>query len=66
MINYFTFDGKTSTDFGMYISGSGTYNAPERDVTTYNIPGRNGDLIVDNGRFLNTTEIGRASCRERV
>ena len=50
----FTFAGKNSRDFGVYISGGGTYNAPERDVTTYSVPGRNGDLIVDNGRFLNT------------
>ena len=55
MMHSFTFAGKNSRDFGVYISGGGTYNAPERDVTTYSVPGRNGDLIVDNGRFLNTT-----------
>ena len=55
MINFFTFDGQSSADFGVYISGGGTYNAPERDVTTYSVPGRNGDLIVDNGRFSNIT-----------
>lgn len=61
MMNYFTFDGETSADFGVYISGSGTYNAPDRDITTYSVPGRNGDLIVDNGRFLNTTITYEAS-----
>lgn len=55
MINFFTFDGQSSADFGVYISGGETYNAPERDVTTYSVPGRNGDLIVDNGRFSNIT-----------
>ena len=53
MMNFFTFADQSSVDFGIYISGDGTFNAPERDVTTYSIPGRNGDLIVDNGRFLN-------------
>lgn len=35
------------------ISGYGTYGAPERDVEMVAIPGRNGDLIFDNGRFTN-------------
>lgn len=53
MINTFVFNGKKGSDFGIYISGSGTYNFPERDITKYEVPGRNGDLIVDNGRFKN-------------
>ena len=52
-MNFFIFDGQSSADFGIYISGSGTYNAPERDIEVFSIPGRNGDLIVDNGRFKN-------------
>lgn len=35
------------------ISGYGTYGAPERDVEAVAVPGRNGDLIFDNGRFTN-------------
>lgn len=53
MLNFFTLDGKCSKDFGVYISGDGTYNAPERDVETEDIPGRNGNLIIDNHRFKN-------------
>lgn len=53
MRNFFTLDGKCSKDFGVYISGSGTYNAPERDVETLEIPGRHGTLVVDNHRFHN-------------
>lgn len=34
MINWFIFDGKNSRDYGIYISGSGTFNAPEMDITT--------------------------------
>ena len=51
----FWFDGECSADFGMIISGSGTFNAPQRDVDIVSILGRNGDLIIDNGRYLNTT-----------
>lgn len=47
------FAGKQSKDYGLFISGSGTYNAPERDVTAVSVPGRNGDLILDNGRWHN-------------
>lgn len=51
----FFFDGRSCADFGMVISGSGTYNAPQRDVDIVSVPGRNGDLIIDNGRYLNIT-----------
>lgn len=51
----FFFDGQSSSNYGMIISGSGTFNAPQRDVKTVSVSGRNGDLIIDNGRYLNTT-----------
>lgn len=53
MINHLIFDGKSSLDYGVYIGGQGTFNAPQRDVTKVSVPGRNGDLIMDNGRYLN-------------
>lgn len=53
MRNYFIFNGISSKDFGVYISGSGTFSGSERDVTTFQIPGRNGDLTLDNGRYKN-------------
>lgn len=48
-----TFGGVNSADFGIYISGEGVFNAPERDVETVEIPGRNGEFILDKGRFKN-------------
>ena len=51
----FFYNGHMSSDFGIYISGSGTFNAPERDVEVVSIPGRNGDIVIDNGRFKNIT-----------
>lgn len=52
-LNYFIFNGESSLDHGVYVGGQGTYNAPQRDVSKVTVPGRNGDLIKDNGRWLN-------------
>lgn len=53
MVNFFVFNGESSLDHGIYVGGQGTFNAPQRDVTKVAIPGKNGDLIRDNGRWLN-------------
>ena len=49
----FTFGGICSRDYGVGISGTGTFDAPERDVDIIDIPGRNGSIVQDNGRFHN-------------
>ena len=51
----FIFDGIDSKGFGVYISGAGVYNAPERDIEEIEIPGRNGAYMLDRGRFHNIT-----------
>ena len=51
MRQYLIYAGKSSMDFGLYISGAGTFNAPERDTKSISIPGRNGELTLDNGRY---------------
>lgn len=48
-----TFNGKSSGSFGVWISAGGTFDAPARAVTPLTIPGRNGTLLLDNGRFNN-------------
>ena len=53
MKNVFIFDGKSSGDYGIYISGGQTFNAPERDVESIEIPGRNGNLTISRNRFKN-------------
>lgn len=52
-IGKLTFNGVTSSSLGVFVSGSGTYGAAAYDFTPYQIPGRNGDLIIPNGRYQN-------------
>ena len=49
------FGGIDSADFGIYISGEGVFDAPERAVETVTVPGRNGDIIIDLGHYENIT-----------
>lgn len=51
----FTFDGENSADYGLYISGDSVYNAPNREIDMVSIPGRNGQLAIDLGRYENIT-----------
>lgn len=57
MRNWLTLDGKSSKDFGVYISGLNTFGAAERDQTKVEVVGRNGDLTIDNGRYRNVSVV---------
>lgn len=54
--SFLEFDG---VDIGaaceMFILGKGTYGAPSRDVDQIHVPGRNGDILIDNGGWNNVT-----------
>ena len=43
----------SSVEYGVYIFGGGIYKRPERRVNKYTIPGRSGDLTIDEGAFNN-------------
>lgn len=49
------FGDADSADYGIYISGDGVYNAPERAVEFVDVPGRNGAIALDQGRYNNIT-----------
>lgn len=53
MLGYFVADGKASTDFGVFLTDGGVYGIAEKDVEIVSVVGRNGDLIIDNGRYKN-------------
>jgi phage-related protein len=48
-----TFNSQNLSGFGVYISGEGTYNAPTRAMEEEIVPGRNGTLLIDGGRWEN-------------
>lgn len=53
MRNYLTFGGIDSRDYGVYISGTGVFNVPEKSYQYIEVPGRNGDLIGNLKRMNN-------------
>ena len=55
LINKLIFDGVDSSDFGVFISGEGAFDAPARRGEMISIPGRNGSLFMDEGVFENIT-----------
>jgi phage-related protein len=57
-----TFDGINSLDYGIYITGEAVYNAPERVVEMVSVPGRNGNIAIDQGRFENIEVTYPAGC----
>lgn len=62
----FTFDEINSRSHcGLFVSGGGTFNVPERDIESIPIPGRNGELTIDHGRFSNivVTYSGWINCK---
>ena len=50
-MEYFTFDGTPSTYYNAYLAKSNMFDAPKRDITSVTVPGRNGVLHLDNGRY---------------
>ena len=53
MQNSIIFGGIDSADFGIYIGGEGVFNAPKRAVEMVTVPGRNGDIAIDQGHYEN-------------
>lgn len=56
-MSYFTYNGRSSDEFGLHIEKKDVFSAPGFDADFTSIPGRNGDLIVSNRRFANVKVI---------
>lgn len=52
---YFHFGDVESRQHKVWISGENSFVTPERDVTIVDVPGRNGTLTLDNGKYKNFT-----------
>lgn len=51
--NSLMFGGISSADYGIFISGEGAFNSPSRAVEMIDVPGRNGAIAIDQGRYEN-------------
>lgn len=47
------FNGISSQDYGIQVEHPPGYQTPARDYEVIHIPGRNGDLVIDNGSYQN-------------
>ena len=52
-MNSFTYNGVSSLDMGLRIESKNVFSSPKYDVKFQSIPGRDGDLILPNGRYPN-------------
>ena len=53
MANSFTFNGVSSSTFGIYIQSKRIFDAPVLEQTFQSIPGRDGDIIMRGSRLQN-------------
>lgn len=65
MANWFTYNGISSASFGLFVSGSNTFVHPERDRSIIEVPGRDGDVVIDNGRYKDVTITYDVFCNDR-
>lgn len=52
-INYFSLNGHDTTEWGIGLSGTGVWDAPARKGESISVPGRNGNIWVDDGSYEN-------------
>ena len=52
-MTYFTYNGRSSADFGLHIQSKNMFSAPEYDAEFTSVPGRSGDVLNSNRRFSN-------------
>ncbi len=49
----FIYNNRSSSDFGLTVSGEDTFKKPAPVMEHIEIPGRNGDLVISNHRYKN-------------
>ena len=54
-MHQFTYNGHSSVEYRMLVNSKGTFSMPERALERVEVPGRNGDILVDGGRWHNVT-----------
>lgn len=56
-LNYVYYGGKSLAEFDLYITNAGIYQTPQRDYEKISVPGRSGDLVLENDRYLNVDHV---------
>lgn len=59
---FFVYNGVSSLDLGITVVGTGTYPVPARNLIFESVPGRSGDLIVDQGNYPNVHVTYHCTC----
>lgn len=54
-MNIIVFNNKNLADYGCYVASGNVGDSPERVVDVVEVPGKNGTLTIDGGRFRNVT-----------
>lgn len=49
------FNGVSSLDKGIHVEHPPGYTIPEKDYDVIHVPGRNGDIVIDNGSYKNVS-----------
>ena len=55
MINTFYLDEESAEAYGLIMLAPPDHVVAERDIERKEVPGRSGDVIIDNGRYKNVT-----------
>lgn len=55
IFNYIVFGDVDSRDYGVYVTAVSVFGSPVRSVETVTVPGRNGDVLLDMGRYENVS-----------
>ena len=55
MINTFYLDAESAEAYGLIMLAPPDHVVAERDIERKEVPGRSGDVIIDNGRYKNVT-----------
>ena len=62
-MSYFYFNGFYNYEMGLIVEEKSIYNGPQPDFELSSVPGRDGDVIIDNGRYNNVDISYTCYCR---
>lgn len=65
-MNSFTYNGTTSSSFGIFIEHRPVVAFPKRIIESINVPGRSGNLLFDTGAYDNVTLTYQCAYRGNV